>query len=85
MYAALFDPRRFGPSYEIIARARAEELDVRPLWYPLHRQPAFARCESYRVEVADRLHERGVCLPCSVGMTPDDQTRVIEFLSRSAR
>lgn len=85
MYSALLDPARYGTAREVIARANEEGIQLRPLWYPLHRQPAFAGCQAYQIEVADRLHARGVSLPCSVGITPEERERVVGMLARARR
>ena len=55
-------------------------IGVRPLWRPLHRQPAFGGAAAYRVEVADRLYTRGLSLPCSVGITPEERQAVVDAL-----
>ena len=82
MYSVLLDPARYGDVRRVIAAANAEGIQLRPLWFPLHRQPAYAGCQAYRIEVADRLHARGVSLPCSVGITEEERERVIGFLAR---
>jgi perosamine synthetase len=82
MYSILLDPARWGRARAVIDRAGAAGIQCRPLFYPLHRQPPFRdRCQAYRVEVADFLHARGLSLPCSVGITPEQRARVIEFLA----
>jgi len=81
MYSALLDPARYGDVRALIARANAARIQLRPLWHPLHRQPAFTAHQAYRIEVADRLYARGVSLPCSVGITAEERERVIAFLA----
>ena len=67
----------------MIDKAATAGIQCRPLFYPIHRQPPYRdRCQAYRVEVADDLHARGLSLPCSVGITPDQRARVIGFLAR---
>lgn len=85
MYSVLLDPARYGDVRRLIEAAAAEQIQLRPLWYPLHRQPAYAGHQAYRVEVADRLHARGVSLPCSVGIAPEERERVIALLARARR
>lgn len=85
MYSVLLDPSQHGDVRRLIAAANEGGIEVRPLWYPLHRQPVFAGCQAYRIEVADRLYARGVSLPCSVGITPEEQERVTGFLARARR
>ena len=85
MYSVLLDPDCFGDIRELIVRAKREGIQLRPLWRPLHGQPAFAGCQAYRIDVADRLYARGVSLPCSVGITPEERAAVVEFLMGAAR
>ena len=84
MASALLEPARYGDVRALLARGAAEGIQLRPVWYPLHRQPVFADCMSYRIEVADALHARGVSFPCSVGITPGEIDRVVDLLARAA-
>ncbi len=85
MSSVLLDPVRWGDVRRLIAAAAAAGIQLRPLWYPLHRQPVFAGGEAFRVDVADALWARGVSLPCSVGITPEERERVATFLAGAAR
>jgi perosamine synthetase len=85
MSSALLDPARYGDVRTLIGAANAEGIQLRSLWYPLHRQPVFAGAEAHRIEVADDLHARGVSLPCSVGITPEERERVVAFFARARR
>jgi perosamine synthetase len=85
MYSVLLDPGAWGDVRPLIAAADAAGIQLRPLWRPLHRQPAFSDRQAYRVEVADRLYERGISLPCSVGITAEQRARVIAFLAAARR
>jgi perosamine synthetase len=82
IYSALLDPSRYGEIRQLVASANEEGIQLRPLWYPLHRQPVFEDHQTYRIEVADRLHHCGVSLPCSVGITQEERERVVAFLAR---
>lgn len=64
----------------LIRDLNADGVHVRALWRPLHRQPAFAGAQAYRVEVADRLYARGLSLPCSAGITADERQAVVDAL-----
>lgn len=70
-----------GPDVRALIRdLNADGVQVRALWRPLHRQPAFAGAQAYRVDVADRLYARGLSLPCSAGITPDERQAVVDAL-----
>jgi perosamine synthetase len=56
----------------------SRQIQSRPLWQPLHRSPAMVGCQSDSIEVADRLYQQSLSLPCSVGLASSDQDRVIE-------
>jgi perosamine synthetase len=83
MYSVLLDPRAWGDVRVLITAANSAGIQLRPLWCPLHRQPAFAGRQTYRVEVADRLYDQGVSLPCSVGITAEQRARVVGFLAEA--
>jgi perosamine synthetase len=85
MYSVLLDPAAYGDVRRLIARANDEGIGLRPLWRPLHLQPAFAGSQAYRIEVAERLYARGVSLPCSVGITPEERERVALYLAEARR
>jgi dTDP-4-amino-4,6-dideoxygalactose transaminase len=81
----LVDADRFGVDREVIRRALdAAGVESRPVWKPLHLQPAFRGARSLGGEVAAGLFERGLCLP-SGAMGPGGQARVIEVIRRLAR
>lgn len=78
---ALFDPARGAPDRETVRRALAEAgIESRPVWKPLHLQPAFRGAPHAGGAVAAELFERGLCLPSGSGMTPAEQQRVIDII-----
>src|SRR5881628_2509074 len=77
MYSVLLDPEAYGDVRALVRAGAGAGIGLRPLWHPLHRQPAFAGCGAYRIEVAERLYARGVSLPCSVGITAAERERVV--------
>ena len=84
MYSVLLEPAVWGSAREVIDATTAAGVQCRPLWYPLHRQPVYRdSCQAYRIEVADRLHARGLSLPCSVSITAEQRDRVIRCLARA--
>jgi perosamine synthetase len=83
LYTVLIDAEKYGESSrEVARRLKLRCVEARPFWRPVHRQAPFQDCQAYRIEVADRLYEEGISLPCSVGLSFEQQDRVIdEFLA----
>ena len=77
----LFDPAAFGAGREDVRLAlEAQNIEARPLWKPMHLQPVFAGCESVGGSVAERLFERGLCLPSGSALTTAELDRVCEVV-----
>ena len=62
---------------------RAEQIEVRPAWKPMHQQPVFTGCEVIGGAAADEIFERGLCLPSGSGMTSADEERVHVALAKA--
>jgi pyridoxal phosphate-dependent aminotransferase EpsN len=75
------DPALFGSDRERIRLALAnEQIEARPVWKPLHLQPIFAGCESIGGDAAEKLFDRGLCLPSGSNLTAEDLERVIRAI-----
>jgi dTDP-4-amino-4,6-dideoxygalactose transaminase len=68
---------------DLVRELDRDNIEVRPVWRPMHMQPMFRDARTIRGEVARRLFETGICLPSSSSLTESDQNRVIESV-RSA-
>jgi perosamine synthetase len=78
LYTILVDGQRFPLTRDgMMERMTKEGIQVRPMWYPIHRQRMYQGEPAYRIEVADDLHRSGLSLPCSVGLSDSDQEKVI--------
>ena len=72
------DPATFGADREAVRVAlEAENIEARPVWKPMHRQPVFAAFERVGGAVADELFRVGLCLPSGSNLTTGDLERVI--------
>jgi pyridoxal phosphate-dependent aminotransferase EpsN len=81
----LIDEEAFGRTRdELIAALDAAGIEARPVWKPMHLQPLYASCARYGGEVAVDLFRRGICLPSSSSLTPEDQSRVIESVQTAS-
>lgn len=77
----LIDPEPFGCDREAVRLAlEARNIEARPVWKPMHRQPVFAGARTVGGSIADGLFERGLCLPSGSALTADDQARVIDVV-----
>ncbi len=75
------DEKEFGMSSRDLLNAMlAENIQTRPLWHPIHSLPHYQTCTAYHIDTADRLYHKALCLPSSVGLTEQDQQRVIDVI-----
>jgi dTDP-4-amino-4,6-dideoxygalactose transaminase len=65
-------------------RLALEELNIeaRPVWKPLHLQPLYRGTPTVGGQVAERIFDRGLCLPSGTALSADDQDRIIETVLR---
>jgi dTDP-4-amino-4,6-dideoxygalactose transaminase len=76
--AITVDPGPFGATAEAVRCALAAAgIEARPVWKPMHLQPAFADARAIGGGVAEGLFARGLCLPSGSSLTPEAQDRVI--------
>ena len=57
-------------------------IEVRPLWKPMHLQPIYKDSPSYINGVSEDLFNRGLCLPSGTNMKIDDLERVIKCINQ---
>ncbi len=67
-----------GTMREVVRRAlMAEGIESRPVFKPLHLQPAFQDAPVARGAAATGLFAEGLCLPSGSALTPAEQTRIV--------
>ena len=67
----------------IIRKLDSENIEARPIWKPMHRQPLFAHCDfvtAAETPVSDDIFARGLCLPSDIKMTQQEQDTVIRVI-----
>ncbi|NJN29133.1 MAG: pyridoxal phosphate-dependent aminotransferase [Synechococcales cyanobacterium RM1_1_8] len=75
------DAEQFGCDREAVRLAlEAHNIESRPVWKPLHLQPAFEGCEAIGGAVAEDLFRRGLCLPSGSSLTEEERGRVIDVI-----
>lgn len=60
----------------------AHQIESRPLWKPMHRQPAHLGLASYLDGTSERLFTSGLCLPSGSSMDDQSLERVLGCLER---
>ncbi len=71
----LIDPERTGITREFIQEELEKvNIETRPLWKPMHRQPIFSHYSKYINGISDDLFKYGLCLPS--GSNLDEETRL---------
>lgn len=78
------DPANGGPTRDgLLAALAAGNIEARPLWKPLHRQPLYRDIECIGGAVSEDLFSRGLCLPSGSAMTAEEQARVVDIVRRA--
>lgn len=75
------DEARFSAS-DLAAALRAEAIESRPVWKPMHLQPVSAGLGGMLDGSSERLFDRGVTLPSGSAMTVEQFERVAEVIRR---
>ena len=82
---ATIDPVEFGVDRDAVIEAlAAQNIEARPVWKPMHRQPLFAGLGVAGGAVSDDLFERGICLPSGTAMTSEQLDRVCGIIRHVA-
>jgi dTDP-4-amino-4,6-dideoxygalactose transaminase len=81
---ATIDPT-LGPDREHVRLALEEEnIEARPVWKPMHLQPAFKGCSTFGGSCSERLFKDGLCLPSGSSLTDHDRDFVMATIRQRA-
>ena len=58
-------------------------IEARPLWKPMHRQPVYKDAPAYVNGVSEALFKVGICLPAGPYVSDDDVRYIIETIKSS--
>ncbi|WP_419784431.1 DegT/DnrJ/EryC1/StrS family aminotransferase [Maridesulfovibrio sp.] len=82
----LIDEKEFGASPDDIRLAlETENIESRPVWKPMHKQPVFRDNTVFGGKVSEDLFNRGLCLPSGTAMAADDLQRIAELIKGCGR
>lgn len=86
MYTLLIDETITGiHSRELLHLLEKERIQTRPLWQPLHLSKAFPGAQILGGQVAEKLNQQALSLPCSVNLSSDQQETVLEAVMLAMR
>jgi pyridoxal phosphate-dependent aminotransferase EpsN len=76
-----WDPTRIDASPAgLVARLADANIEVRPVWRPMHTQPVFSGCRYVGSGNDERSFATSICLPSSSSLSESDQGRVVAAL-----
>lgn len=61
----------------------ANNIESRPLWKPMHKQPVYKDALAYINGVSESLFRQGLCLPSGPMVTDDDVARIVSTIKDS--
>lgn len=61
----------------------ANNIESRPLWKPMHKQPVYKEAPAYINGVSESLFRQGLCLPSGPMVTDDDVARIVNTIKDS--
>ena len=84
LFTILIDEEEFGASVsELSDVLKSNEIDTRPIFYPIHTQPIYSRemdCPN-----AEKIHQMGLSLPSSPDLRSDDIRRTCEIIKSTVK
>lgn len=81
--AILVDEKQAGFNRDELRLAFLEEnIESRPLWKPMHRQPVFQKYPFYGNGVAEQLFNDGLCLPSGSNLTEAEKSRIAAVIEK---
>jgi dTDP-4-amino-4,6-dideoxygalactose transaminase len=75
----LLDEKRLGAGPNAIREhLETRNVEARPVWKPMHLQPAYRGCRVIGGAIAEDLFHRGLCLPSGSALSEEAQERVLD-------
>lgn len=61
---------------DVMDALEQENIESRPIWKPMHKQPFFEKYDYFGEQVSEKLFSTGICLPSDTKMTDVDLDRI---------
>ncbi len=79
----LINSKKAGFSSEELRLAlEAENIESRPLWKPMHKQPVFQDAPYYGRKIAEELFDNGLCLPSGSNLEDAEKERIMSVVTQ---
>ena len=78
----LFDENLHISPEDVRQALEAENIESRWLWRPMNMQPIYADAPFYGDGCAERLFNRGLCLPSGSILTDEEIARVVDCITK---
>jgi perosamine synthetase len=81
LYTILVTQEKYGLDSRMLLHKLAKGgIQTRPLWQPLHRSQVYLNCQAYHCDSAEKLYRQALSLPCSVGLSEVQQSKVLNMI-----
>ena len=82
--AILIDPTLTGgvSREDVRLKLEKENIESRPLWKPMHKQPVYKGANFFGSGVCEKLFEQGLCLPSGSNLSNEDFDRIFSALGK---
>lgn len=67
---------------KLIEELKKRQIDSRPVFYPIHKQPGYEKDYPERMPVAEEVSRKGIILPSATGLGKADIERVADALEK---
>ena len=68
---------------EVYEALKKERIESRPLWKPMHMQPAFKDFTLYSKRKSEELFAKGLCLPSGTQLTKEEVKEICQIIKAS--
>ncbi len=77
------DVEVFSEDWEVIMqRLKKNGIQSRPVWVLNHMQKPYEKCQNYKIERAEKLYNKSLCLPSSTDLTDNQIKSIITCLTK---
>ena len=84
LYTILVDEKEYGMNrYELHKKLDLLKVCTRALWQPLHLNNAHKNSQFYHISIAEKIYQKALSLPSSVGLGIDDVYKVTDIIKGS--